>query len=180
MTSATALHRALRVAAALLVAALLGWAPMPPAAAHGELLWSDPSEGGLLEALPSRAFLTFSDPVADIHEVTVTGPDGSVTNGAATSVGPEVRQTLWAGPDGAYTLTYDVVSADGHEISGEVAFEVGSGVADAAERPAAAAESPAGSGGGILGVGLPVAMVLIAGVAALLVLRHRRTDAGAG
>ena len=43
-------HRALGAITLALVAALLGWAPAPPAAAHGELVSSDPSEGGLVEA----------------------------------------------------------------------------------------------------------------------------------
>ncbi|GAA5123705.1 hypothetical protein GCM10023339_44050 [Alloalcanivorax gelatiniphagus] len=177
--SRTRAHRALGAVAVVLATALLGWAPVPPAAAHGELLFSDPSEGGLLGALPSRAFLTFTDPITEIHEVTVTGPDGSVTHGAPTSVGPEVRQTLWAGPDGAYTLTYHVVSADGHEISGQVGFEVGSGAAATADQSAARDAAPAGSGGGVLGATLPVALVLLAGGAALMLVRRRRT-AGPG
>lgn len=35
------------------LAALLLWVPAPPASAHEELVSSDPSESGVLEALPS-------------------------------------------------------------------------------------------------------------------------------
>jgi methionine-rich copper-binding protein CopC len=159
------------------LAALLLWVPAPPASAHEELVSSDPSESGVLEALPSRAILTFSGAVTEVHEVTVTGPDGSVANGAATAVGAEVRQNLWAGPDGAYTLTYDVLSADGHEIAGEIRFEVGDGVT-AEGMSAASSASDDDSGGALRGVVVPAAVVLVSGACAL-VIRHRRRTARA-
>jgi methionine-rich copper-binding protein CopC len=158
------------------VAAVLCWAVVPPAAAHDELLFSDPSESGVLRAMPSRAILTFTGPVAEVHEVTVTGPDGSVANGAPTASGPEVRQNLWSGPDGAYTLTYDVVSSDGHEMAGEILFEVGDGAP--AEVRAAASSSSDGDDpdGALRGIVVPAGVVLLSGACALAI-RHRRRAA---
>lgn len=156
--------------AGLALLALVAWAP--PAAAHEELLSSDPSESGVLEMLPSRAVLTFSGAVAEVHEVAVTGPDGSVTNGEATFVGAEVRQNLWAGPDGDYTLTYDVLSSDGHEIAGEIHFEVGDGVPGVVR--GAPAESQDDSDGTLRGVVLPAAVVLLSGACALVIRQRRR------
>lgn len=157
------------------LAALLVWVPAPPAAAHDELLSSDPSESGVLEALPSRAILTFSGAVAEVHEVTVTGPDGSVANGEASAVGAEVRQNLWAGPDGAYTLSYDVLSSDGHEIAGEIHFEVGDG-ASAEVLAAATSESEGDSDGTLRGVVVPAAVVLVSGACALVIRQRRRAS----
>jgi methionine-rich copper-binding protein CopC len=155
------------------LAALLAWAG--PAAAHEELLASDPSGSGMLAALPSRAILTFSGPVEEVHEVTVTGPDGSVVNGAPTSVGAEVRQNLWAGPDGAYTMTYDVVSADGHEVTGEVRFEVGDTAAGEDEARASPTSSATRrSDGAVRDVAVPAAVVLLAGAGALALWHRRR------
>ncbi|MQW74984.1 LPXTG cell wall anchor domain-containing protein [Nocardioides sp. dk4132] len=114
----------------------LGGAPAPPAAAHASLVSSDPAEASLVETLPSRAVLSFTSPILEVHELTVTGPDGDVVNGEATLAEADVRQNLWAGPDGDYVMVYDVVAADGHEISGEVRFEVGP----------LAAQAPAASG----------------------------------
>jgi methionine-rich copper-binding protein CopC len=171
----TAASRVVLVAVVLSgLAALLVWVPAPPAAAHEELLSSDPSESGVLEALPSRAILTFSGTVAEVHEVTVTGPDGSVANGEASAVGAEVRQNLWAGPDGAYTLTYDVLSSDGHEIAGEIHFEVGDD-APAEVRAAATSESEDDSDGTLRGVVVPAAVVLLSGACALVIRQRRRT-----
>jgi methionine-rich copper-binding protein CopC len=163
----------------LLVTALVGWAA-PPSAAHGALLFSDPPESGVLEKLPSRARLTFSDTIAEIREITVLGPGGSVTNGAPTSMGAEVTQTLWAGVDGEYVLEYFVVAADGHDVRGEVRFEVESGEA-AAPSGGVADVSPAVTTEeswwrrGRASV-LPLGLVLTAAVAALALLHRRRRE----
>lgn len=159
------------------VVVLLGWAPVAPAAAHDELLTSDPSESGLVEVLPSRAVLTFTGPVSEVHEVTVTGPDGSVVNGEPTSTGMEVRQNLWAGPDGDYTMTYAVLSADGHEITGEVQFQVGAGAEPGVDE-ASAPTSSEGGGDGPGGVLLPGAVVVACSAGALVLRRRRRDLAG--
>jgi methionine-rich copper-binding protein CopC len=160
-------------------AAVLCWATVPPAAAHDELLFSDPSESGVLRAMPSRAILTFTGPVAEVHEVTVTGPDGSVANGTPTATGPEVRQNLWSGPDGAYTLTYDVVSSDGHEIAGEIRFEVGDGTPDEGGAAAASSSDDDDPDGVPRGIVVPAGVVLLSGACALAI-RHRRRAAPSG
>jgi copper resistance protein C len=161
------------------VAAVLCWAAVPPAAAHDELLSSDPSESGVLDAMPSRAVLTFTGPVAEVHEVTVTGPDGSVANGAPTATGPEVRQNLWSGPDGAYTLTYDVMSSDGHEIAGEIRFEVGDGTPDDVGAAAPSSSDDDDPDGALRGIVVPAGVVLLSGACALTI-RHRRRAASSG
>ena len=168
--------RAVAAVLVALLATLLGWPAVVPAAAHGELLFSDPSEGGVLEALPSRAFLTFSDSVSEVREITIVGPEGSVTNGAPTTYGPEVRQTLWAGVDGAYTLEYFVVSADGHDVRGDVHFQVGPAPTAAPAEASASAATPATDGWWERGRGavLPLVLVLLAAGTALLLVRRRR------
>lgn len=172
-------RRARWAIAVVVLAALVGWSP--PAAAHDELVASDPAEAGVVEALPSRAVLTFSGEISEVHKVTVTGPDGSVVNGEPTFTGQEVRQNLWAGPDGAYSLAYDVVSADGHEIRGEIAFEVGS-ISGPIDSGSPDSEATAQSGSGWWDGGgdviLPVALLLLAGAAALVWRRRRVQRSG--
>jgi copper resistance protein C len=153
------------------------WAPAPPAAAHDALAASEPAQSGSVEALPSRAVLTFTAPVSAVEEVIVTGPDGSVTNGSPTFAGSEVRQNLWAGPDGEYEMSYRVVSSDGHEITGDVTFEVGpvatSGGTAEVQQAAPEAE---GVGSRLRGVVLPGVLVVLAGAVVVLV-RRRATRA---
>lgn len=163
--------RLVRWVALVLAAALLGVVPAPPASAHDELVSSDPAESSVVETLPSRATLVLSGRVRKVRSVTVTGPDGDVANGKATFRDDEVRQNLWAGPDGEYVLAYDVVSADGHQVTGEVHFEVGpvSGPTDSG--PRATVEQDAG--GGTRGI-LLLGAALLAGVGGLVVLRRRR------
>lgn len=175
MSHRPAVRRRVVGLAVVVLCALVGWGPALPAAAHDELLSSDPSESGVLTALPSRAILTFTGPVAEVHEVTVTGPDGSVTNGAATATGPEVRQNLWSGADGSYTMTYDVVSSDGHEIAGEIHFEVGDSAAVGGGASASSPTTDPGSDGALRGVVVPAAVVLLSGACALVLWHRRRT-----
>jgi methionine-rich copper-binding protein CopC len=161
-----------------LVTLILAWAPSAPASAHVELISSDPPDGELIEAMPSRAFLTFSDTIAEVHEVAVVAPDGSVTNGP-TYGGTEVRQTLWAGPDGAYTMQYQVVSSDGHDISGEVDFEVGALSTtddDATTEAGAVGAALPKDGSSEVGpdAALPVVLVLLGAAVALGLLRRQR------
>lgn len=157
----------------VLLAALAAWVPAPPAAAHDDLVLSDPADSGVVEELPSRAVLTLSGPVRKVREVTVTGPEGDVTNGAPSVHGAEVRQNLWAGPDGDYVIAYEVVSSDGHEVTGEIHFEVGPTSGPTAT--AIAREQAEGSGGwnGSLGI-LVLGGVLVAGAGGLVVVRRRR------
>ncbi|MCF6376870.1 copper resistance protein CopC [Nocardioides KLBMP 9356] len=171
--------RIVTAAVVALLATVVGFPAVVPASAHGELLFSDPSDGGVLEALPSRAFLTFSDSITEIREITIVGPDGSVTNGAPTSVGPEVRQTLWAGPEGSYTMEYFVVSADGHDVRGDVHFEVGSAPTSAASADGEATGTPAADGWAERGRGavVPGVVVVLAAATALVLARRRRAQA---
>ena len=146
-------RRTLHLLAATLVVTLVAWVPVPPADAHGALVSSDPPDAGLIEAMPSRAFLTFSDTVREVREIAVVGPDGD------------------------YTMSYFVVSADGHDIRGEVHFEVGDLSVAAAEptadpAPARAAGDTDEAGASAV---VPVAVVVLsAAVALVLVLWRRR------
>jgi methionine-rich copper-binding protein CopC len=165
-----------RLACAVVVPVLVtlaGWGAAP-ASAHDDVVASEPAEAGLVETLPSRAVLSFSGPISEVHAISVMGPDGSVVNGSATYSGTEVRQNLWAGPDGEYTLTYDVVSADGHEVAGEIHFEVGpTSVAPSESTSSTAAPRP-GFWERRSSAVVPVSLVVLAGAAAVVVVRRTR------
>ena len=160
--------------AVALVATLLGWTTAPLAAAHDDVEVSEPAEASLVEVLPSRAVLMLSGDVRKVRDITVTGPDGDVANGEPSFLGREVRQNLWAGPDGAYVMAYDIVSSDGHRVTGEIHFEVGP-VSGPVARDVRTSSDPSGTGplGGSRGVvAAGVLLVLVAG--GLAVVRRRR------
>ena len=114
-----------RLATALALTAAATIATATPAFAHAKLIASTPTAGESLATPPPQISLTFSEPVTPAaNMVTIAGADGSswtvgqpAIAGAVVTV--PVQQT---GPAGAYTLTWRVVSSDGDEITGTIAF----------------------------------------------------------
>ena len=112
----------LRTAATVVIALLLIAGLVAPAFAHAQLLASDPADGA---ALPTtdRVVLTFNEDInPDFVQVVVSGPDGDLTLVGATVEGALVTQPMTPTSSGDHTLTYRVVSADGHPISGRIGF----------------------------------------------------------
>ncbi|MBY6709148.1 copper resistance protein CopC [Rhodococcus sp. BP-241] len=104
--------------------ALLGAAP---AAAHSELISSNPEAGQALDYAPIGVELVFNQ---DINEsfatVSVVGPGNEQWAQGDTDVdGPTVTVSVREGaPVGRYTVGYRVTSADGHPITGSYDFTV--------------------------------------------------------
>lgn len=98
-----------------------------PAAAHVELVATDPADGSLLEAPPSAMVIAFSgDLQAGAGSVQVVAADGTdIASGPPVIEGPraEVGLSADAAP-GDYTVSYALVAADGHETTGEFAFTI--------------------------------------------------------
>ncbi|WP_324276410.1 copper resistance CopC family protein [Blastococcus brunescens] len=118
----------------LLVALVAVWlgsvATAAPAAAHATLVSTDPGEGARLDAVPSEVTLEFSEGVSlGAGYARVLGADGErVDTGAAAVDGRVLTIPLRADlPDDGYLVTYRVVSADSHPISGAYSFVVGDG-----------------------------------------------------
>lgn len=185
-------------AALLLLLALVGlWlgagvATAPPAAAHAELVSTDPGEGARLEEAPEQVTLTFTEGVSlGAGYARVLDAAGErVDAGTATVEGDSVVVPLRGDlPDDGYLVTYRVVSADSHPISGAFSFVVGDGElvpADAAAGaggtdPLVAAALPAarwlGFAGLSLGLGVPV-LLLAAWPAGWASARLRRMVTG--
>ena len=118
-----------RVAAAVVVM-LAVLAALPAASgAHAVVEQTEPTRGAALERQPERVTVTFDEPVeSSFGALRVFAVDGErvdageVERPAAAAVAVPVRDGL---PDGAYTVTYRVVSADSHPVSGGYAFTVG-------------------------------------------------------
>ncbi|WP_375384579.1 copper resistance protein CopC [uncultured Microbacterium sp.] len=120
---------ALVAALAIAAAALLAFAS--PAAAHDELVSSDPAADATLAALPAALTLTFSADLlgdAGATEVQVTDASGaSIADGAPVVQANVVTQALTAGATGSITVLWRVVSSDGHPIADQYAFTVTAG-----------------------------------------------------
>ena len=112
------------LAAALAVLVLLPQA----ASAHALLEATTPERGARLDAAPGQVTLRFSEPVeAEFGAVRVFDSEGrEVQTGPPESRGAEVTARLrdGLGEDG-YTVTYRVISADSHPVSGGFVFVVG-------------------------------------------------------
>jgi copper transport protein len=106
---------------------LLGWAT--PASAHAVLESTDPSAGAVLDRAPERVVLRFSERVeVAIGAVRVfdgTGERLDTGKVARGEGGTAVSVSLPELDNGAYVVTYRVVSADSHPIHGALTFRVG-------------------------------------------------------
>ena len=100
-----------------------------PASAHAELVSTDPEEGAVLEAAPASVTLTFNEPVRlTSQEVAVYDAEGDPVDATAAASDVEVRVALPGAADladGTYVVSWNVLSGDGHPISGALTFSVG-------------------------------------------------------
>ena len=168
---------------------------LPAAAgAHAVVVGTVPERGGSVERSPERVVFRFNEPVESAFgalrvfdakgervDVGATEHPGGDGEAVAVRLHPEL-------PDGSYTATYRVVSADSHPISGGFVFTVGEGGA----APAASVSDliDSGESGTVTSVALGVAKgvsyaaiaVAVGGVMFLLAvwLPALREVAGAG
>jgi copper transport protein len=118
--------RALALALALLALAPAG------AHAHAELVSTSPERGARVDGSPERVSFRFNEPVeASFGAVRVFDASGErVDDGTLSRPGGDaeaVSTALGRLPDGVYTATYRVVSADSHPVAGGFVFTVRAG-----------------------------------------------------
>ncbi|MGX1131747.1 copper transport protein [Streptomyces glaucescens] len=115
----------------LLLLAVVGTllAGAAPASAHAALTGSDPQQGAVVDKAPAQVSLTFSETVSLSDDaLRVLDPKGGrVDTGEPTGTGGATYSVkLKPGlPDGTYTVSYQVVSADSHPVAGAFTFSVG-------------------------------------------------------
>ncbi len=110
----------------LLVALLL--TPATPAAAHAVLVSSSPAASAVVPEAPAQVVITFSEGVRKVPgKVRVIAPDGSrADRGEPTFQGAEVTIPVDpSGGRGTYLVSYRVISADSHPVSGAFTYSVG-------------------------------------------------------
>lgn len=119
--------RAGMAVAALAAAAVLGLAS--PALAHNSVIYTNPAEGAVVTELPESFEIRTSDSLLDL------GGDGNgfaflvqdaaglyYGDGCTRVSGSSMFTTAAIGEPGDYTITWQLVSADGHTISGSYSF----------------------------------------------------------
>jgi hypothetical protein len=114
---------------------LLVLVPAPLAQAHDSLVSSTPQAGQVLATAPAEVSLTFSATIGqEFAQVAVVDSTGAAyQDGAPVVDGPLVTQALLPMPaDAEITISYRVVSSDGHPIGGTVPFTVAPAGADPA------------------------------------------------
>jgi copper transport protein len=154
-----------RAAAALLIigagSAVAVGAVSRPAGAHAVLESTSPADGSIVRTAPQAVALRFGEPVIvppgavrayddrlrRVDQGAVDHPDGR-----ADSVGVSLRPAL---PPGTYTVTWRVISADSHPVSGGFTFSVG--------HSSAVAGTAVSSGGGSTTVGVLLGATRLAG-----------------
>ncbi|GHJ09885.1 hypothetical protein TPA0907_42520 [Micromonospora humidisoli] len=146
-----------------LVALLL--APAGPASAHAVLSSSSPVASSVVPSAPSEVVLTFSESVRKVPDkVRVIAPDGSRADrgeprfeGSVVTIGVDP-----AGPQGTYLVSYRVISADSHPVSGAFTYSVGAPSTPPTDAGSDSRADP------VVGVGVKVAKYL--GYAGLLLV----------
>ncbi|MEU1601903.1 copper resistance CopC/CopD family protein [Micromonospora matsumotoense] len=146
-----------------LVALLL--APAGPASAHAVLSSSSPVASAVVPSAPSEVVLTFSESVRKVPDkVRVIAPDGSRADrgeprfeGSVVTIGVDP-----AGPQGTYLVSYRVISADSHPVSGAFTYSVGAPSAPPTDTGSDSRTDP------VVGVGVKVTKYL--GYAGLLLV----------
>jgi len=192
------MRRLMRAFAVGAAAAALVLGAASPASAHSQLVGSTPAEGESLAELPAEFSITMNERLLDdaglsAFALRVRDADGLYYGDGCLQVIDDTMSTAAAiGDPGDYVLEWQVVSADGHPVGGEIPFSW-TGVASAEGStavPSCGGETPqtepdTSSGhheaepaqiplGDVVWIVAAVLVVAVAVTVALIVTRRRR------
>ena len=130
------------LAALAAIAALLVWVSVP-ARAHTELTGTQPADGAELKKPPKQVTLTFAEPpLATGLAVVLQSKSGPQDLPADVRGNAVVAEWPAEASGGQYRVSYRVVAADGHPITGQLSFVVAQTEPQAPSESAAAAPTP--------------------------------------
>jgi copper transport protein len=164
------------VAASALVATLALALTPARADAHAELLSTEPEAGARLDAAPEQVVLHFSEAVGirdDLVRVLDASGDEVETGTPEHLPGEQSSVALAVPPleDGAYVVTYRVISSDSHPVGGAFTFRVGEAGAGGSDDQALIDDVLAGTDrGGDRALGVAFGVVRFAAFAGIAVL----------
>lgn len=117
------------LAVSILVFALVCGFAVEPASAHASLVKATPGQDDKLRESPGYVEILFNERLdsAQYDLRVLDGSSRSVTDARPERIekGKGLRLTLPKLGEGHYTVTYSVISADGHPVSGAYVFTVG-------------------------------------------------------
>jgi methionine-rich copper-binding protein CopC len=105
------------------------------------LVKADPAKDQSMSAPPAEVKLQFLSSLKADTKLTVTGPDGSSAIGAVKVEGKFISAPFTATAGGVYTVTYELVSDDGHPVKSNYTFTLQAPPPPTSE-PARATEAP--------------------------------------
>lgn len=113
----------------LLLAMAASFAVPRPVSAHASLIEAVPAEDSRLAGPPAKVTLTFSERVENkLFSIRVLDRRGKAISQAKATISNNGRELSLDLPDagaGVYTVSYSVISADGHPVSGAYVYTVG-------------------------------------------------------
>lgn len=114
-----------RAAIAAIVAVLTYVVLSVPARAHASLVASQPRDGAVVAAAPSRLVLSFNEPVSPLVLRLLT-PDGALQLLRGKTDGGTLEIALPNGlANGTHVISWRIVSLDGHPVGGTLEFSIG-------------------------------------------------------
>lgn len=137
--------------------------------AHAQLVAADPAAGALVASPPGDVLLSFSEPVT-LLRLRWFGPDGTTEETAARVEGRVLRVAVPASVQpGTQSVTWRIVSLDGHPVGGTHVFSIGVRSAVAGGGGAAPGAMPGGAAAGPAAAArLALTLSLVFGVGGLL------------
>jgi len=169
--------------AAVLLALALPLAFALPAAAHSQVVSTNPADGSTVTELPAEISVTANEDLADLtgtgqgFALLLVGPDGAEHPTTPISIdGPTVSAPAPADlPAGEYEMRYQIVSADTHPVSGSIRFTYDpSGEGAIGPTDGATDQPAAGEGVPIAAWLVPLAVVIVIAAIVWIVLARRR------
>lgn len=192
---------------AIPLAVILPLAAAAPAEAHNYLVSSTPASGSTITSLPAsfeiktnESLLTIGGSTSGFALELRDAAGRYYGDGCVTVAGPTMDATAVLGTAGEYTMLWQVVSSDGHSVSGEVPFTwapagdstaavgsatppdcngtTGGQAANPTGVPAADARDTKANLSDVLWIGGAIVAVVIAGLVTLFVVSRRSKNSG--
>jgi copper resistance protein C len=179
--------RLVRMSAVALFAGAAALLPAGVAQAHSTLVLANPGANSVVQYQLTRVVLTFNENIIAVGDsVSVTDPSGAVVSqGAAEVFNAQLTEALKPLQyNGVYTVSYRIVSADGHPVSSSYQFTLNvAGLPQPTAVPTTSASASANPGattssGSTITIIIVVGVVvgIVVGIVAVVATRGRKGE----